>query len=168
MQFNIYTYKVLGWFSGNLPIFSELPIFFTNFFNFFRFFQKNKFFRSTLRGCFCFYLSVLTYWYYYFPNWHYYWKIFTRDIKTEILLKTLTGIYVHYCCTMITHFSSTHFIRLVSFCNPWKHQKTRVFLFLGGINEDWWHEMIWERKLDITHDRSSYWDGFWWILKITV
>ena len=36
----------------------------------------------------------------------------------------------------------THFMPLISFHTPWKHQKTRGFLmFSGGIKRDQWHEM---------------------------
>ena len=36
----------------------------------------------------------------------------------------------------------THFMPLVSFCIPWKHQKTSGFLmFSGGIERYQWHEM---------------------------
>ena len=36
----------------------------------------------------------------------------------------------------------THFMSLISFQTPWKHQKTRSFLlFSGGIKSDQWHEM---------------------------
>ena len=36
----------------------------------------------------------------------------------------------------------THFMPLISFDTPWKHQKTRGFLILsGGIKRDQWHEM---------------------------
>ena len=35
-----------------------------------------------------------------------------------------------------------HFMQLVSFYSPWKHQKTRGFLmFSEGIERDLWHEM---------------------------
>ena len=43
------------------------------------------------------------------------------------------------------HFSEqavTHFMPLVSFYIPWKHQKTFGFLiFSGGIERGHWHEM---------------------------
>ena len=36
----------------------------------------------------------------------------------------------------------THFIPLISFDTPWKHQKTRGFrMFSGAIKRDQWHEM---------------------------
>ena len=36
----------------------------------------------------------------------------------------------------------THFMPLVSFDTPWKHQRTKGFLmFSGGIEKDQWHEM---------------------------
>ena len=35
-----------------------------------------------------------------------------------------------------------HFMPLISFDTPWKHQKTRGFpMFSGGIKRDQWHEM---------------------------
>ena len=36
----------------------------------------------------------------------------------------------------------THFMQLVSFYTPWKHEETSGFLiFSGGIERDQWHEM---------------------------
>ena len=36
----------------------------------------------------------------------------------------------------------THFMQVIFFDTPWKHQKTRGFLrFSGGIKKDHWHEM---------------------------
>ena len=36
----------------------------------------------------------------------------------------------------------THFMPLVYFDTPWKHQKTSGFqMFLGDIKRDQWHEM---------------------------
>ena len=41
-----------------------------------------------------------------------------------------------------TLLSLTHFMPLISFDTPWKHQKTRGFLmFSVGIKRDQWHEM---------------------------
>ena len=38
----------------------------------------------------------------------------------------------------------THFMPLISFDTPWKHQKIRGFMmFSGGIKRDQWHEMGW-------------------------
>ena len=35
----------------------------------------------------------------------------------------------------------THFMPLVSFDTPWKHQKTSdFFMFSGGVERDKWHE----------------------------
>ena len=38
-------------------------------------------------------------------------------------------------------FNPTHFMPLVSFYTPWKHQKTRGFLFSGGIEREQCHVM---------------------------
>ena len=41
----------------------------------------------------------------------------------------------------------TYFMQLVSFYNPWKHQKTRGFLmFTGGVERDKWKQQIAIRK----------------------
>ena len=38
--------------------------------------------------------------------------------------------------------SLTHFMSLVSFDTPWKHQKNKDFhMFSEGIERDQWHEM---------------------------
>ena len=40
------------------------------------------------------------------------------------------------------HCFLTHFMPLISFYTPWKHQKTSDFLmFSGGIERDQWDEM---------------------------
>ena len=50
--------------------------------------------------------------------------------KYQITTEYLTGI------------SLTHFMPLVPFYIPWKHQKTSDFLmFSVGIERDQWHEM---------------------------
>ena len=42
----------------------------------------------------------------------------------------------------------THFVPLISFDTPWKHQKTRSFLmFSGGIKRDQWHEIGWKKNV---------------------
>ena len=47
----------------------------------------------------------------------------------------------------------THFIPLVSLYAPWKHQKTRGFLFSGGIERDQWHKIGWVLTLLIQNGR---------------
>ena len=43
-------------------------------------------------------------------------------------------------------YLSAHFMPLVSFYTPWKHQKTRGFLMPpGGTERDQWHEMCWSK-----------------------
>ena len=39
-------------------------------------------------------------------------------------------------------FTLSHFMPLISFCNPWKHQKIRVFpMFSRSIDREQWHQM---------------------------
>ena len=42
---------------------------------------------------------------------------------------------------LFLHWLLTHFMSLVSFNTPWKHQKTFGFLFSEGIERDQYHEM---------------------------
>ena len=47
----------------------------------------------------------------------------------------------------------THFMLLISFDTPWKHQKTKDFLmFSGGIKRDQWHEIQIRIKRDQWHE----------------
>ena len=50
---------------------------------------------------------------------------------------------VHWGLSYVTFLKElTHFVPLISFDTPWKHQKTSGFLmFSGGITRDQWHEM---------------------------
>ena len=55
----------------------------------------------------------------------------------------------------------THFVPLVSFYTPSKHQKTTGFLmFRGGIERDHWHSLTGDRK------RSVVWNGLMSIYKL--
>ena len=50
--------------------------------------------------------------------------------------------HLFQCFRLFRSICVTHFIPLVSFYTPWKHQKTRGFLmFSGGLERDQWHEM---------------------------
>ena len=61
-------------------------------------------------------------------------KVFEIILK---MLKTLTET------SFWRTFLFTHFIPLIFFDTPWKHQKTRVFLvFSGGIKRDQRYEMV--------------------------
>ena len=80
-------------------------------------------------------------------SWKVYWEIVTLEI-TESSGKTC---FVEGKGWYIEVFKSTvlrprvllaHFMLLISFDTPWKHQKTSGFLmFLGVIKIDQWHEM---------------------------
>ena len=40
----------------------------------------------------------------------------------------------------------THFMPVLSFYTPWKHQETFGFLmFSGGVESDQWHDMVWSQ-----------------------
>ena len=45
----------------------------------------------------------------------------------------------HERVNVLKKLKMNHFVQLVSFHTPWKHQKTRGFL--GGIARDQWDEM---------------------------
>ena len=56
--------------------------------------------------------------------------------------------WVKYTSLLLHTLYLTHFMPLVSFYSPWKRQKTSSFLiFLGGIERDQWHEMVWAGDL---------------------
>ena len=53
------------------------------------------------------------------------------------LNEQMLGI-VHSC-----YLTLIHFMPLVSFDTPWKHQKTSGFLMFSGVKRDKWHGMGW-------------------------
>ena len=59
------------------------------------------------------------------------------NIIFSYFLKSWSNIKIIYNC-LTTHL--THFMPLISFDTPWKHQNTSGFLiFSGGIKRDQWH-----------------------------
>ena len=89
----------------------------------------------------CFYASLAVQYFYFFGR-------FTVNLKEKKLLlatilsieKENTGterqskIIIIYRRSSLLHFFLTHFMPLVSFDTPWKHQKTSGFpMFSGGI-----------------------------------
>ena len=75
------------------------------------------------------------------PIWvHYERKYFNNEITLA-----LSNWFFGLCCL-------THVMPLVSFDNPWKHQKTKDFLmFSKGYEGDQWYEMGWWNLLEENH-----------------
>ena len=86
-----------------------------------------------------------------FKTWNYFLKRLTITILNQLVNKHFTveenKIFVNFHGKeeYFHEFRSpvlTHFMSLVSFNTPWKHQKTSSFLmFSGGIQKDQWREM---------------------------
>ena len=62
--------------------------------------------------------------------------------STSSLSSLSVNAYVQFLVQYMDFFL-THFIPLVSFYTPWKHQKTSGFLFSGGIERAQWQKIIW-------------------------
>ena len=61
-----------------------------------------------------------------------------RETLVVNWLKLLFSVWLVYILRLL----STHFMPLISFYTPWKHQKTSdLLMFLGGIERCQWHEM---------------------------
>ena len=71
-------------------------------------------------------------------------RLSLKNWQTARILKFCVGTYVKLCVFHRKNHhkiwrSWTHFMSLVSFYIPWKHQKIAVFLtFSGGIERDQW------------------------------
>ena len=73
-----------------------------------------------------------------------------KSLRTPILKNICERLVLKICLSPI--------MPLVSFNTPWKHQKTSGFLmFLGGIERDWWHEMV-NKILDLGH-YPEFWNN---------
>ena len=66
-------------------------------------------------------------------------------LRFELILKNgksrnIFAIILRYDCYILFDSAKTFWTHLISFYNPWKHQKTRSFLmFWGDIERDHWH-----------------------------
>ena len=64
----------------------------------------------------------------------------SQKIAKKWLLESWVMINIWLFCNCNRIFS--HFMPLVYFATPWKHQKAfRFLMFSGGIERDQWHEM---------------------------
>ena len=62
--------------------------------------------------------------------------------QTLICGSSQTRIWNIHCNELTVNCLVAHFIPLISFYTPWKHEKISDFLtFSGGIERDQWHEM---------------------------
>ena len=75
-------------------------------------------------------------------SWRTLFSISKMDYFGTVFPKILQNVAEPILCRTFARSYLIHFMSLVSFYTPWKHQKSSVFLtFWGVVERDQWHEI---------------------------